>query len=124
MGEVFGRRYGIRTGVLSVFQFAQTIAVYGFANWAPILLVHRGFTVVHSLGYSFMIALGRRRSALCCPFLLAERVERKTQIVIAAIGVGLFGTLFASADAHRAGHRRRNGHHAVQELAHRGVPSL
>jgi putative MFS transporter len=32
-------------------------------------------------------------------FLLAERVERKTQIVVAAIGVGMFGTLFASADA-------------------------
>ena len=95
--EVFGRRYGVRTGVLSVFQFAQTIAVYGFANWAPILLVHRGFTVVHSLGYSFMIALVTPFGAVLS-FLLAERLERKAQIVLAAIGVGLFGTLFASAD--------------------------
>lgn len=39
--EVFGRRYGPRTLMLSTFQFAQTIAVYGFANWAPILLAHR-----------------------------------------------------------------------------------
>lgn len=96
--EVFGRRYGVRTAVLSIFQFAQTIAVYGFANWAPILLVHRGFTVVHSLGYSFMIALVTPFGAVLS-FLLAERVERKRQIVLAAVGVGLFGILFASADA-------------------------
>lgn len=95
--EVFGRRYGVRTVVLSIFQFAQTIAVYGFANWAPILLVHRGFTVVHSLGYSFMIALVTPFGAVLS-FLLAERIERKTQIVLAAIGVGLFGTVFASAN--------------------------
>lgn len=95
--EVFGRHYGRRTALLSVFQFAQTIAVYGFANWAPILLVHRGFDVVHSLGYSFMIALLNPVGALVAT-LLAERLERKWQLVAAAAGIGAFGMLFATAD--------------------------
>ena len=94
--EVFGRRYGARTALLSVFQFAQTIAVYGFANWAPILLVHRGFSIVHSLTYSFMIALLTPVGALVAT-LLSGRMQRKWQLVGAAIGIGAFGMLFAAA---------------------------
>jgi putative MFS transporter len=94
--EVFGRRYGGRTVLLSVFQFAQTIAVYGFANWAPILLVHRGFTIVHSLSYSFMIALLTPVGALVAT-VLSGRLQRKWQLVGAAVGIGAFGVLFAVA---------------------------
>ena len=96
--EIFGRRYGPRTALLSVFQFAQTIAVYGFANWAPLLLVKHGFTVVHSLGYSFMIALLTPVGGLAA-MLFAERVERKWQLVLTAVGIGAFGMLFAEARA-------------------------
>lgn len=96
--EVFGRRYGPRTLLLSVFQFAQTIAVYGFANWAPLLLVKHGFTVVHSLGYSFMIALLTPVGGLAA-MVCAERVERKWQLALTALGIGAFGMLFAEARA-------------------------
>jgi len=54
--EVFGRRYGGRTLMLSVFQFAQTIGVFGFTNWVAILLADRGYTIVSTLGYTFLIA--------------------------------------------------------------------
>lgn len=96
--EVFGRRYGPRTAMLSVFQFAQTIAVYGFSNWAPILLAARGFDIVHTLGYSFLIAIATPFGAVLAT-ALAERVDRKWQLVYAAIGIAAFGTLFASAHA-------------------------
>lgn len=84
------------SALLSVFQFAQTIAVYGFANWAPVLLVKHGFTVVHSLGYSFMIALLTPVGGLAALYF-AERIERKWQLVLTAAGIGLFGMLFAEA---------------------------
>jgi MFS transporter, putative metabolite:H+ symporter len=53
---VFGRKYGPRTLLLSVFQFMQTIGVYGFSTWAAVLLADRGFSVVKTLGFTFLIA--------------------------------------------------------------------
>ena len=94
--EVFGRRYGGRTLMLSVFQFAQTIGVYGFSNWVVILLATRGYTVVTTLGYSFVIALFTPVGGLLA-WRLAERYERKWQLVAAAAGIGIFGMIFAEA---------------------------
>ncbi|MGI4946854.1 MAG: MFS transporter, partial [Janthinobacterium lividum] len=50
--EIFSRFYIRRTVALSVLQFCQTIAVFGFGSWVPVLLVERGYTVVHSLAYT------------------------------------------------------------------------
>ncbi|WP_216898079.1 MFS transporter [Nocardia alni] len=94
--EVFGRRYGRRTLMLSIFQFCQTIGVYGFSNWAAILLVHRGLTVVNSLGYSFLIAWFTPLGGLLA-FAVADKVERKWQLAVAAAGIGVFGMVFAEA---------------------------
>jgi MFS transporter, putative metabolite:H+ symporter len=94
--EVFGRRYGGRTLMLSVFQFAQTIGVYGFSNWVVILLATRGYTVVTTLGYSFVIACFTPVGGLVA-WRLAERFERKWQLVAAAAGIGIFGIIFAEA---------------------------
>lgn len=98
--ELFGSFYLGRTITISIFQFCQTIVVYGFTAFIPVLLVRQGFTMVHSLSYSFVIVLltpvGGGLGAL-----LAERVERKTQLVLAALLIGVCGVAFA--DAHSVG---------------------
>ncbi|HTH96839.1 MAG TPA: MFS transporter [Stellaceae bacterium] len=94
--EMFGRFYLPRTLILSVFQFAQTIAVFGFTSFVPILLVHQGFTVVKSLEYTAMIVLMAPVGAILGTFL-AERIERKWQLVATALLVGIAGALFANA---------------------------
>lgn len=94
--EVFGRRYGGRTLMLSVFQFCQTIGVYGFSNWVVILLATRGYTIVTTLGYSFVIALFTPVGGVLA-WRLADRFERKWQLVAAAAGIGIFGMIFAVA---------------------------
>lgn len=94
--EIFGPFYLRRTIVISIFQFCQTIGVFGFGSWVPIFLARRGFPIVHSLEYTFMIVL-------LTPFggaiglWLAERFERKYQLALAALIVGIFGFAFASA---------------------------
>lgn len=94
--EVFGRRYGGRTLMLSVFQFAQTIGVFGFTNWVAILLADRGYTVVSTQGYIFLIALFTPVGGVVA-WLFAERYERKWQLVVCAAGMGIFGMVFAYA---------------------------
>ena len=79
---------------LSIFQFCQTIAVYGFTSWVPIILVERGYNVVHSLQYTFLILLLTPIGGLLGAYF-AERFERKWQLVLTAIGIAVFGFSFA-----------------------------
>ena len=94
--EMFSRFYIRRTVALSVLQFCQTIAVFGFGSWVPVLLVERGYTVVHSLAYTTVILLSAPLGALLGVYF-AERFERKWQIVGTAIGIAVFGFGFAFA---------------------------
>lgn len=94
--EMFRPPYLSRTIMLSVFQFCQTIAAFGFLIWVPLILVKEGFTVVHSLGYTVAITLLVPVGGLL-GHVFAERFERKWQLVGTALAVGVFGLLFAHA---------------------------
>ena len=92
--EMFGRRYLQRTIMLSLFQFCQTIAAFGFITWVPIMLVRQGFAIAHSLAFTTMMTLLAPVGAALGLFF-AERFERKWQLVGTAIGIGVFGLLFS-----------------------------
>jgi MFS transporter, putative metabolite:H+ symporter len=92
--DVFRAPYLGRTSMLVVFQFFQTVGYYGFSSWVPTLMIATGITTTLSLRYSFLIAL----SAPLGPLLamsIADRTERKWQIVASAICIAVFGLLFA-----------------------------
>lgn len=93
-GEIFRPPYRRRTIMLAVFNFAQTIGFYGFGNWAPSLLAAQGATLMKSLQYGFIIAIAYPIGPLLFSFI-ADRVERKWQIVAAAVGTATFGLLFS-----------------------------
>ncbi len=93
--QIFRPPYLRRTLMLVVFHFAQTVGYYGFASWVPTLLIAAGIRTTASLRYSFVIAI----SAPLGPLLvrgIADKFERKWQIVWSAVCVGGFGLLFAS----------------------------
>jgi putative MFS transporter len=92
--EIWKAPYGKRTIVLSVFNFFQTVGFYGFAAWVPTLLVAKGITVTTSLLYAFVIAIANPIGP-ALGFLVADRIERKWQICIAAASLGFFGLIFA-----------------------------
>lgn len=94
--EMFNRFYLPRTIAISIFQFCQPIAVFGFTAFVPILLVKQGFTIVRSLDFTLVIVLLTPIGALL-GFLLSERIERKWQLVLAPLLIGASGILFASA---------------------------
>jgi len=98
LSDAFRAPYLGRTLMLTVFNFFQTIGFYGFGNWVPSLLVSQGATVTHSLKYSFVIAIAYPIGPLLCYFI-ADRFERKWQIVTAAAITACFGLLFSHQHA-------------------------
>ncbi|MFM0389586.1 MFS transporter [Paraburkholderia dipogonis] len=92
--EIWQPPYRRRTLVLLTFHLIQSIGFYGFASWVPTLLVAKGITVTHSLLYSFIIAFANPIGPLI-GLAIADRIERKTLIVLSAAGVALFGGLCA-----------------------------
>jgi putative MFS transporter len=92
--EIWVAPYSGRTLMLVVFNIFQTIGFYGFGNWVPALMASKGANVTNSLQYSAIIALIYPIGPLLCA-LIADRFERKWQIVSAAIGTATFGLLFA-----------------------------
>ncbi|MDR5833952.1 MFS transporter [Caballeronia sp. LZ034LL] len=94
-GEIWQRPYRRRAITLLVFNLFQAIGFYGFASWVPTLLVSKGVTITHSLMYSFVIAASNPFGPLLA-MAFADRIERKTLIVLSALGIAVFGSLFAT----------------------------
>jgi MFS transporter, putative metabolite:H+ symporter len=92
--EIFRPPYLRRTLMLVIFQFAQTIGYYGFASWVPTLLIAAGILTTASLQYSFIIAIFAPVGPLLA-YGIADKLERKWQIVWSAMCIGGFGLLFA-----------------------------
>ena len=93
--EIFRPRYLPRTIMLILFNIFESVGYYGFANWVPTLLIKHGITITHSLQYTFIIAIAAPFAPLLF-FGLADRVERKWLIMASALGVGIFGLIFAA----------------------------
>ncbi|MFD0032628.1 MFS transporter [Streptomyces sp. NPDC127172] len=81
-----------------IFQVLQTVGYYGFGSLAPVVLAAKGHSTTASLGYAALSFCGYPLgSALSIP--LIERFERRTLIIVAALGQAFFGLLFGFADA-------------------------
>jgi putative MFS transporter len=96
--DIFARPYRRRTIMLSIFNAAQAIGFYGFNSWVPTLLIARGVNITHSLEYAFVIALSQPFGPLLGSFI-ADKTERKYQIVGGLAGMALLMTAFAFATA-------------------------
>jgi MFS transporter, putative metabolite:H+ symporter len=93
--EIWQEPYARRAIILSVFNFFQTFGYYGFAAWVPTLLISKGINVTTSLQYAFIIAIANPVGPLL-GILIADRMERKWQICVAAIGIAGFGLAFSA----------------------------
>ena len=93
--EIWQPPYRRRTIMLMVFQFFQTFGFYGFAAWVPTIIAQQvGINLGASLQYAFIVAIANPFGPLLA-MGFADKVERKWQLVGAAICVGVFGLLFS-----------------------------
>lgn len=95
-GEIWRRPYLGRTMMLIAFNLFQAAGYYGFASWAPTLLIESGIEVTKSLGYTFIIAIAAPVGP-ALGFLFTDRVERKWVISGAALAITAFGLAFTQA---------------------------
>jgi putative MFS transporter len=94
LAELFTKRYRGRTLLLSVFNAVQVIGFYGFNSWVPTLLMARGIDLTRGLEYGFIIALAQPVGPLAGA-LIADALERKTQIVAGLSCMGVSMAVFA-----------------------------
>ncbi|MDE2516254.1 MAG: MFS transporter [Rhodospirillales bacterium] len=92
--ELFRAPYLKRTVMMSLFNSLSVVGYYGFAAWVPTLLIDKGIHVTTSLLYAFIIAIANPIGPLL-GFLVADRMERKWQLVCSSVGIGAFMLLFA-----------------------------
>ncbi|HEY1412718.1 MAG TPA: MFS transporter, partial [Rhodopila sp.] len=93
--EIWQPPYRSRTIMLMVFQFFQTFGFYGFAAWVPSLIAKQiGINLSGSLQYAFIVAIANPFGPLLA-MSFADKIERKWQLVGAAICIGVFGVLFS-----------------------------
>ncbi|MFE2738352.1 MFS transporter [Streptomyces sp. NPDC059349] len=96
--RMFQPPYRRRTVMWWIFQVLQTVGYYGFGSLAAVVLAAKGHSTTASLGYAALSFCGYPLgSALSIP--LIERFERRTLIIVAALGQAFFGLLFGFADA-------------------------
>ncbi|HTC91191.1 MAG TPA: MFS transporter [Bryobacteraceae bacterium] len=91
--EMWRPPYRTRSIMLIVFHLFQTVGFYGFSNWVPTLLIKRGIPITNSLRYTFIIAIAAPFGPLFAA-AIADKLERKWQIVLSAFVVALAGLLF------------------------------
>lgn len=96
--EIWRPPYLRRTIMMIVFNLFQTVGFYGFSNWVPTLLISRGIAVTSSLRYTFIIAIASPFGPLLAA-ALADKFERKWQIVFGAFGIAVSGLLFGQMSA-------------------------
>ena len=94
LSEIFRPPYLQRTLMLLVLNIFQAMGFYGFSNWVPTLLTSQGIGFVKSLEYSFAIAIVYPITPFICT-LIADRIERKVQVIAGAVGTAVFGLIFA-----------------------------
>jgi putative MFS transporter len=94
--EMFTPRYVERTLMFCLFNVAQVVGFYGFAAWVPTLLMARGVTIVASFEYSFIIALASPFGP-ALGMLFADRLQRRTQIVLGLVLMALLMAAFSMA---------------------------
>lgn len=94
IAELFRRPYGRRTGMLIVFNLAQTVGFYGFTSWVPILVAQQGVGFVRSLLYTLIMAAINPLGPIIA-MRFADRWERKWQVAGLALAIAVAGLVFS-----------------------------
>ncbi|KAA8921864.1 MFS transporter [Thermoplasma sp.] len=92
--DIFSPDIRNRTIMMLIFQFFQSGIFYGFTSLAPLFLLTKGISLVHTLEFTFLIYSGFFFGSIFNVFII-DKVERKWGIITSALLAGVLGTLFA-----------------------------
>lgn len=82
-----------RTLVASIACVAINVTVYGFVAWLPVFFVKQGLTVVQSLGFTTLMAIGAPTGALVA-YLLGDRIGRRRGLIVFSLITIALGVVY------------------------------
>lgn len=83
--------------ILSLLWFIVMLTYYGMFMWLPSVLVMRGFSIVHSMGYSLVMTLAQLPGYYLAAYLM-QHLARKTILALYLGGTILASLAFAAAN--------------------------
>ena len=87
---LFSKGNRARTLMLYVFQIFQTVGYYGFGTMVPLVLAHKGFSVLSSLTYITIAFLGYPLGS-ALSLVVVEWFDRRVLIILSAVAMAVFG---------------------------------
>lgn len=94
--ELWSKKYIRSTFVVWVIWFGINFGYYGFVLWTPSLLVDKGFALVKSFEFTFIMCLAQLPGYFSAAYLV-ERVGRKIVLSVYFAGTALAAWLFGQA---------------------------
>ena len=95
LNQIFSKDYRRATICLSILWFVIMFAYYGMFLWLPSVLIKRGFSVVHSFGYTLLMSVAQLPGYFLAAYLMGKLTRKKVlaiYLVGTIVGAFLFGT--------------------------------
>lgn len=95
LNQIWSKKYRRATVCLSLLWFIIMFIYYGMFLWLPSVLIKRGFSVVHSFGYTLIMSFAQLPGYFIAAYLMGKLSRKKVlgiYLVGTIIGAFLFGT--------------------------------
>ena len=94
--QIWSKEYRSKTLTLNILWFVVMFSYYGMFLWLPTVLVMRGFTVVHSFGYSLLMSFAQLPGYYLAAWLMGK-ISRKRILIIYLLGTIVSAFMFGFA---------------------------
>lgn len=95
LSQIWAKDFRRATICLSLLWFIIMFTYYGMFLWLPSVLIKRGFSVVHSFGYTLLMSFAQLPGYFLAAYLMGKLTRKKVleiYLVGTIIGAFLFGT--------------------------------
>ncbi|WP_235700337.1 MFS transporter [Companilactobacillus paralimentarius] len=90
LNQIWSKKYRRATVCLSLLWFIIMFTYYGMFLWLPSVLIKRGFSVVHSFGYTLIMSFAQLPGYFLAAYLMGKLSRKKV------LGIYLVGTIIGS----------------------------
>lgn len=98
MNQIWSKDFRRATLCLSILWFVIMFAYYGMFLWLPSVLIKRGFSIVHSFGYTLIMSFAQLPGYFLAAYLMGK-ISRKKVLAIYLVGTIIGAFLFGTAQS-------------------------
>lgn len=96
--QIWSKEFRRATLCLSILWFVIMFTYYGMFLWLPSVLIARGFSVVHSFGYTLLMSFAQLPGYFLAAYLMGK-LSRKNVLLIYLLGTIVGAFLFGTAQS-------------------------